>query len=176
MLNSFKLDEEEIKSITNGIASKGTSITMKLRQIDAEIKSAVSEVNSLEEVPDISYESLNDNIREIENLTAKIKSFGGIADEYYSEVDKEFYTGQDKVTNDLSNLVLNEIQIYDDLNLKPMVQKSGGYGAPQRQLIDLSNILNETSVNNALKDSYEKNLEEIRQLNEYLKAVDAEEL
>ena len=169
MLNSFKLDEEEIRRITTGIAGKGTSITTKLRQIDSIIKEAVSEVNSLAEVPDLGYESLEGSIREIESLTNKIRGFGGIAEEYYSEVDKEFFKGQEKVTNDLSNLVLNDIYIYDDLNLKSKVQSYGMYGSGtiQRQLISLSDILNESSVNNALKDSYEKNLEEIRQLTEF---------
>ena len=54
MLNSFKLDEEEIKSITNDIAGKGTFITAKLRELDSLIREAVSEVSSLAEVPNIS--------------------------------------------------------------------------------------------------------------------------
>ena len=155
MLNSFRLDEEEIKRITTGIAGKGTSITTKLRQIDSIIKEAVSEVNSLAEVPDLGYESLEGSIREIESLTNKIRGFGNIADEYYSEVDKEFFKGQEKVTNDLSNLVLNEIQIYDDLNLKSKVQSDGRYGAGsiETPMLKLEDILNESSVNNAPKKS-----------------------
>ena len=75
MLNSFKLDEEEIRRITTGIAGKGTSITMKLREINSIIREAASEVNSLAEVPDIGYESLEDSIREIENLTKASSSY-----------------------------------------------------------------------------------------------------
>ena len=149
MLNSFKLDEEEIRNITTDIANKGTSITAKLRQIDTLIKEAVSQVNSLEDVPDIGYESLSDSIREIENLTDKIRRFGGIANEYYSEVDNEFYKKQDKVSNDLSNIVLNDIQVYDNLHLKPKAQSYGRYGAGsiETPMLKLEDILNESSVN-----------------------------
>lgn len=155
MLNSFKLDEEEIRNITTGIAIKGTSITMKFREIDSLIREAVSEVSSLAEVPNISYESLDGTIGEIEGLTNRIRAFGGIASEYYSEVDKEFYRSQDKVSNDLSNIVLNEIQVYDNLDLKSKVQSYGRYGAGsiETPMLKLEDILNESSVNNAPKKS-----------------------
>ena len=135
-------------------------------------------VNSLAEVPDLGYESLEGSIREIESLTNKIRGFGGIAEEYYSEVDKEFFKGQEKVTNDLSNLVLNEIYIYDDLNLKSKVQSYGIYGSGtiQRQLTEFAELDIETLLEGYTEEDRQKLRDAQNQIKEYLKAVDADEL
>lgn len=169
MFNSFKLNEDEIKSCSENIYQKGNVVCGHLRNLDSTFKSAASVINSLSEISHMNYNSLDGRIKELQRINEKIERFKKLPKEYKSEVDKDFFKGQEKQSDRLSNIVLNNIGVEDTLGLKKdaVIYDEFGTAIECRQPVTLEDILNESSVNNALKDAYKKNIEEIKELQDF---------
>lgn len=110
-MRGFLLDSEIIEERTNMAIGKLESVKYNLMMAHREILKAVEEIRKHDELSNISYNSLENEIKEIDEWIHKYKLFSMIVNEYDNDVDEKFYKEQEAILEGLSNFRVEDIRV-----------------------------------------------------------------